>query len=213
MDGFSLHGGVATQAHERDKLERVCRYITRPAVSARRLSLTATGTIRYCLKTPYRDGTTHVMLLRASCPPPFGPASGCSKSLPAILSSHWILCTGCTVCRGRRKRRSGLVTPGSTSAKTPCKLNSLPRRIRLKRLLLVPPNSKHRALVTPAKRGKGSIQKEKHISEEKSPAQRRAAMTWGQRLKRVLNIDIETCTECGGQLKVIASIRPHGRGR
>ena len=57
------------------------------------------------------------------------------------------------------------------------------------------------------------IQKEKHISEEKSPAQRRAAMTWGQRLKRVFNIDIETCTECGGQLKVIASIRPHGRGR
>lgn len=74
-------------------------------------------------------------------------------------------------------------------------------------------NSKHRALVTPAKRGKGSIQKEKHISEENSPAQRRAAMTWGQRLKRVFNIDIETCTECGGQLKVIASIRPHGRGR
>ncbi|MCH8312665.1 MAG: transposase [Nitrospinae bacterium] len=27
MDGFSLHAGVATQAHERDKLERVCRYI------------------------------------------------------------------------------------------------------------------------------------------------------------------------------------------
>ena len=25
-------------------------------------------------------------LLRASCPPPFGPAFGCSKSLPAILS-------------------------------------------------------------------------------------------------------------------------------
>ena len=24
-------------------------------------------------------------LLRASCPPPFGPAFGCSKSLPAIL--------------------------------------------------------------------------------------------------------------------------------
>ena len=26
-------------------------------------------------------------LLRASCPPPFGPAFGCSKSLPAILSA------------------------------------------------------------------------------------------------------------------------------
>jgi len=28
----------------------------------------------------------HGVLLRASCPAPFGPACGCSKSLPAILS-------------------------------------------------------------------------------------------------------------------------------
>jgi len=30
------------------------------AVSKKRLSLTANGNIRYQLKTPYRDGTTHV---------------------------------------------------------------------------------------------------------------------------------------------------------
>ena len=31
-------------------------------------------------------------------------------------------------------------------------------------------------------------------------------MTWAQRLKRVFNVDIETCTECGGLVKVIACI-------
>jgi hypothetical protein len=31
-------------------------------------------------------------------------------------------------------------------------------------------------------------------------------MTWAQRLKRVFNIDIETCRECGGTMKVIACI-------
>jgi len=31
-------------------------------------------------------------LLRASCPPPFGPACGCSKSLPAILSRCMLVC-------------------------------------------------------------------------------------------------------------------------
>ena len=31
-------------------------------------------------------------------------------------------------------------------------------------------------------------------------------MTWMQGLKRVFNIDIETCERCGGQVKVIASI-------
>jgi hypothetical protein len=59
--GFSLHAGVGTKARERDTLERLCRYITRPAVSEKRLSLTAHGKVRPQLKTPYRDGTTHVI--------------------------------------------------------------------------------------------------------------------------------------------------------
>jgi len=35
--GFSLHAGVAAHANERAKLERLCRYITRPPVSTKRL--------------------------------------------------------------------------------------------------------------------------------------------------------------------------------
>jgi hypothetical protein len=66
------------------------------------------------------------------------------------------------------------------------------------------PNSKHRALVTPAKRGKGSKLKVPDEAQDQTPAERRAAMTWAQRLKRVFNIDIETCRECGGAMKVIA---------
>ena len=41
-------------------------------------------------------------------------------------------------------------------------------------------------------------------SDEPQPAERHAAMTWAQRLKRVFNIDIETCRECGGTVKLIA---------
>ena len=37
--GFSLHAGVAARADERHKLERLCRYVSRPAVSEQRLSL------------------------------------------------------------------------------------------------------------------------------------------------------------------------------
>ncbi len=61
-----------------DKLERVCRYICRPPVSDERLFLTARGGIGSTLKTPYRDGTTNVILepldfiarLAALLPPP-----------------------------------------------------------------------------------------------------------------------------------------------
>ena len=34
----------------------------------------------------------------------------------------------------------------------------------------------------------------------------RAPMTWMQRLKRVFAIDIKTCPECGGKLRVVACI-------
>ena len=60
--GFSLHAGVGTNANERDKLERVCRYIARPAVSEGRLSLTANNEVIYKFKKPWDDGTTAIKL-------------------------------------------------------------------------------------------------------------------------------------------------------
>jgi hypothetical protein len=43
--GFALHAGVATKTHQRDKLERLCRYIARPAVATKRLSMTRNGAV------------------------------------------------------------------------------------------------------------------------------------------------------------------------
>jgi len=76
--GFSLHAGVLANADEAEKLERLCRYISRPATSEQRLSITDHGKVRYELKTPFRDGTTHVFFdpidfigkLVALIPPP-----------------------------------------------------------------------------------------------------------------------------------------------
>jgi hypothetical protein len=59
-NGFSLHAGVSCEGHQKDKRERLCRYIAKPAVAVPRLSLSSTGKVVYTLKTPYRDGTTQV---------------------------------------------------------------------------------------------------------------------------------------------------------
>jgi hypothetical protein len=59
--GFSLHAGVWAKGGEREKLEHLARYVSRPPVAAERLSLTDSGHVRYSLKTAYRDGTTHVI--------------------------------------------------------------------------------------------------------------------------------------------------------
>jgi hypothetical protein len=154
--GFSLHAGVTARAHERAKLERLCRYIARPAVSTQRLSLTRNGQVRYELKTPYRNGTTHVI---------FEPLDFISR-LVALIPKPRVNLT----------RFHGVFAP----------------------------NSRYRAMVTPAKRGKGK--KARPTVGDQTPAEHRAAMTWAQRLKRVFDIDIETCSECGSDVKIIASI-------
>ena len=127
--GFSLHAGVATRAHEREKLEHLCRYIARPAVSTKRLSLTRHGQVRYQLKTPYDDGTTHVLL---------EPLDFISR-LVALVPKPRVNLT----------RYHGVLAP----------------------------NSKYRARVTPARRGKGKQAKTPEETQDQTPAERRASMT------------------------------------
>jgi len=60
--GFSLDAGVRCEAHDRQGLEQLCRYITRPAISNERLRINAKGQVILKLKTPWKDGTSHIVL-------------------------------------------------------------------------------------------------------------------------------------------------------
>ena len=147
MYGFSLHAGTVCEAHQRNKLERLCCYITRPPIATKRLSIDDHGRVVYRYKRPFRDGSTHVVL----------------QPLDFIA------------------RLAALV----------------PRpRLNLIRFHgLFAPNSKHRARLVP-QRPRGRVDSDKPL----------APMSWAQRLKRVFQIDIESCAECGGKLRVIACI-------
>ena len=161
VGGFSLHAGVAAEAHESQKLEKLCRYITRPAISEKRLSISPRGRVRYQLKTPWRNGTTHVeweavdfiAKLAALVPPP----------------------------RAHLTRFHGVFAP----------------------------NASLRSQLTPSGRGKNSAtdaESTKASSDERTPDERRRAMSWAQRLKRVFGIDVSTCVHCGGAVRIVASI-------
>ena len=70
---------------ERAKLERLCRYVSRPPVASERLALTASGQVRYTLKTPYRDGTTHIVLEPLDLmAPPRGAGADAANALDAL---------------------------------------------------------------------------------------------------------------------------------
>jgi hypothetical protein len=150
---------VAAQACDRDKLARLCRYISRPAVSEKRLSPTSAGNIRYPLKTPYRDGTTHVI---------FEPLDFIAK-LASLVPKPKVNLT----------QFHGVFV-------------GMPHH----------PNSQYRLTVTPEKRGEDKQRGD--LKGDKAPDARRTTMTWTQRLKRVFDIDVETCSRCGGAVKATA---------
>ena len=60
--GFSLHAATCCEANQRNKLEKLCRYIARPAIASERLSTNDRGQVIVRFKQPFRDGTTHVVL-------------------------------------------------------------------------------------------------------------------------------------------------------
>ena len=60
--------------------------------------------------------------------------------------------------------------------------------------------------MTPARRGKGGKGKTPEEKRDQTPAERQASMTWAKRLKRVFDIEIEICSECGSNVRIIASI-------
>jgi hypothetical protein len=68
-------------------------------------------------------------------------------------------------------------------------------------------DSKHRAQVTPAKRGREGQRAVTADPDESTTAERRASMTWTQRLKRVFGIGIKTCAACGGAARIVAHRR------
>ncbi|MBK6529602.1 MAG: transposase [Deltaproteobacteria bacterium] len=78
VDGFNLHAGVCVAGDDRDALERLCRYMARPAVASGRVTRLPDGNVAYRVKSPRSAGATHRVMtpmefmarLAALVPPP-----------------------------------------------------------------------------------------------------------------------------------------------
>ena len=60
--GFSLHAATTVAAEDRDALERLCKYVSRPPLAAGRLTQTSDELLSFQLKTPWSDGTQAILL-------------------------------------------------------------------------------------------------------------------------------------------------------
>jgi len=207
VSGLSLHAGVAAEAHESQKLERLCRYIARR--SARSAYRSRRRAQRYQLKTPWRNGTTHVEFEPVDVMahiPVRHPAGDLRSSKSAILP-----------IRHRQTRGVGAATArppdplprrlysGHPALRPP----SHPSAVRIRSGRICAPNAKLRTQLTPSGRGKRpatDVASAGANVDDLSPIDRWRAMTWAQRLKRVFGIDVKTCIHCGGSVRSVASI-------
>jgi len=78
LSGLSLHADTSAATNDRAGLERLCRYMARPALATERLHRADDGRIVYRLRHRWRDGTSHLVFepqellarLAALIPPP-----------------------------------------------------------------------------------------------------------------------------------------------
>ena len=152
LHGFTLHAAVRWGADQRKELEHLCRYITRPAIANERLKRNRAGQVVLQLKSPYKDGTTHIVME----PLEFMERLAALVPRPRL---HLIRFHG--VLAPNAKLRSEIIpSPPETATEPAC----------------------DHAQGAPAR------------------------LSWARLLKRVFDIDIEHCPNCGGSLKIIAAI-------
>lgn len=158
IDGFSLHAAVRCAADDRQALEQLCRYITRPDLANERVQTNAAGQVVLKLKTAWRDGTTHL-----------------------VMSPLEFM-----------QRLAALV----------------PRpRLQLIRFHgLLAPNAKLRAMVVPQGPEPAAPATPPAECEANCAHHRPVRLSWAKLLKRVFDLDMEHCPNCGGDLKIIAAI-------
>jgi hypothetical protein len=150
--GFSLHAGVRCGTHQRKELERLCRYITRPAIANERLKQDGEGNVVLQLKSPWRDGATHL-------------------------------------------RMSPLEFMQRLAALVP-----RPRLHLIRFHGVLAPNAGLRAAVVPGPPEKAGD--DAALQAHGAPAR----MGWARLLKRVFDLDLEHCPQCGGEFRIIAAI-------
>jgi hypothetical protein len=204
VDGWSLEAGVRIRKGDREGLERLCRYVTRPPLSQERLELLPDGRVRYGFRRPRPDGSTHLILtpleflekLAAIVPPPY---------------HHLTVYHGILAPNSRTRKlvvpQAAPAPPPESCAPVPCEHPPKePRRRRESKdeppshIQPEPelPRDELRALPV------GELVREARRSRDAPVGPGRSS--WATLLKRAFALDVLQCPTCKGRREVIAAI-------
>jgi hypothetical protein len=228
--GMSLHADVAVPARDRRRLERLCRYVARPPLALERLEELSDDRLAYRLKTPWRDGTTRVVMERTELlerlaplvPPPrahqvryhgvLAPcASGRDRVVPRPVEAPRdpVAVAGRSIVGNVDPTLDlGVGAGGSSSPEKPGPLStgargtSNPREADDGSLPVVLPTG---SPVPDVRAAEG----ERSSSATRAPADRRGdsrRTAWADLLQRVFEVDALRCPGCGARMRVLSAI-------
>jgi hypothetical protein len=214
--GMSLHADVAVPARDRRRLERLCHTVARPALASDRLEERPGGGLALRLKTPWRDGTTDILMeahellerLVPLIPPPRAHQ----------VRYHGVLAP----CASARDR----VVPGPRPTPVPAvgrpeaeqaRAEAIPASVEMR------PGSPE----TPWRTGPAAPTEpapcvsagrpgdlEPPANDQQAPGKPRAPdhrtrprrLAWAELLQRVFEVDAHRCPRCGARMRVFAVI-------
>jgi len=184
--GFDLHAGVSVAADDRYGLERLCRYLSRPALSHDRLEQLDEEHVGLQLKTPYSDGTTHLVLtfdelLQRLC------------ALVPRPRTHRVRFHG--ILAPAAKHRAGVVPEPHSDLLPEAESTGAPVEHDETTTRGVHDAAEPETLDARDEHGKTTP---RYVKVRR--------LLWAQLLLRVFGIDALKCPKCQGQMRVIATI-------
>ena len=217
--GMSLHADVAVPARDRRRLERLCRYVARPPLALERLEERHDGRLAYRLKTPWRDGTTHIVMERTELlerlaplvPPPRAHQVRYHGVLAPCASRRDRVVPGPAKRRAAPEPADAPSEGASRSARRPVdpvlgegpspsreRRGSVAALARVTASPIGAEGGRHspglsEPLVAPVARG----------STGRAEGRRTA---WADLLQRVFEVDALSCPRCGGRMRVLSAI-------
>jgi len=184
-DGVDLHANTAVRAGDRRRLERLCRDGLRPPLAQDALELTAAGQVVLRLRRPWRDGTRAIR---------FEPSELLEK-LAALVPrprANLLLYHGAFAARGCwRVARATAAPRTSTASASPAPQPSG----------AIPPAAAALPPGSPTEPAPAAAPRPPPAGDVRP---RHAA--WAELLRRSFGLDVLACAECGGRLRLVATI-------
>ena len=179
-DGFSLHAGRAVHENDRAGLEQLCRYGARPALSVDRLRVLDDGRVQYQMKRTFSDGTSAIT---------FAPQEFIAR-----------LCALIPPARRNQTRYHGIFAPRARRRAALTGRESRPRTPTDPRIANSDTPSPSPLSPTP------DPSTPPDLGDRPPSPERAVSLPWADLLRRVHSVDVKTCPDCGGRLRVIAFI-------